>query len=185
MPANLPAAAKAGGTKAGKKAGKKADAGANQQPGKDAGQAAAKRLLPWQQWRAGEGAIDDLCARIEAGESQSEISRSFGIDEKALRYWIATDDTRRARVRAARAASAQTWDERAERLLEESSDPFELSRAKELAHHYRWRASKMSPDYADRVKVGGDEAMAPVRHEVSAEVTVAPSEAYLRMLGGK
>ena len=50
------------------------------------------------------------------------------------------------------------WDERAGDVIQQAADPFELAKAKELAHHYRWRASKIAPrDYGDRIQadVGG------------------------------
>ena len=40
--------------------------------------------------------------------------------------------------------------------IAQASDPFELAKAKELAHHYRWRASKIAPKlYGDKQSVEG------------------------------
>jgi hypothetical protein len=41
-------------------------------------------------------------------------------------------------------------------VFAQASDAFELAKAKELAHHYRWRASKIAPKlYGDRLQVEG------------------------------
>ena len=57
-----------------------------------------------------------------------------------------------ARAREARIHAARIWDEKALSVVEQALDLFELQRAKELAHHYRWRASKTAPkDYGDKV----------------------------------
>jgi len=48
--------------------------------------------------------------------------------------------------------SARFWDEKAARVIEAAPDKFELERARELAHHYRWRAKAIAPrDYGDKV----------------------------------
>jgi len=66
--------------------------------------------------------------------------------------WINGDSERSARVREVRIATARIWDEKAESGIENAGDPFELAKAKELAHHYRWRAAKIAPrDYGERV----------------------------------
>ena len=43
------------------------------------------------------------------------------------------------------------WDEKALAGIEAAKDAFELAKAKEAAHHYRWRASKIAPsEFGDR-----------------------------------
>lgn len=81
------------------------------------------------------------------------IARNIGVSQGSLIAWIAADSERSARTKEARAHTALAWEEKAERGIAEASDPFELSKAKELAHHYRWRASKIAPrDYGDKVE---------------------------------
>ena len=71
---------------------------------------------------------------------------------KTLSQWIASDEEHSARAREARIHAARIWDEKALSVIEQALDPFELQRAKELAHHYRWRASKTAPkEYGDKV----------------------------------
>jgi hypothetical protein len=44
------------------------------------------------------------------------------------------------------------WDEKAETVLVDAADPFELAKARELAQHYRWRAKAVAPrEYGDKV----------------------------------
>jgi hypothetical protein len=72
----------------------------------------------------------------------------------SLLTWIDADPERSARVREARAAMAKVWDEKAEDFILQAGDEFALKRARELAHHYRWRATKIAPrEYGDKVDV--------------------------------
>jgi hypothetical protein len=96
--------------------------------------------------------LDEICARITAGESMTAISAAIGVHISTLIEWTQDDPQRTARMRAARENAARVWDEKAELGLAAATDPFELSRAKELAHHYRWRAKAVAPrEYGDRV----------------------------------
>lgn len=98
--------------------------------------------------------IDWLCDQIESGESQTSIARSIGSSVPAIGRWVAADPERSARVREARISAARTFSEKAEMVIAEASDPFELAKAKELAHHYRWQASKASPrEYGDKLEI--------------------------------
>jgi hypothetical protein len=107
--------------------------------------------------------LDAICERIIGGETLTSIAKSVGCTAGQIVTWVAKDEERLARTREARAHAAKLWDEKAERAIEDASDPFELSRAKELAHHYRWRASKAAPkDYGDKQQIVGD-ASAPLQ----------------------
>lgn len=95
--------------------------------------------------------IDAICERITKGESITAIAGSFGLDQGSLRYWIGSDASRSACAREARAITAGACDDEALQRIDEASDAFELSKAKEAAHHLRWRASKIAPkDYGDK-----------------------------------
>lgn len=103
--------------------------------------------------------IDALCERIIGGESMTAIAESAGSSAPVLVAWIAADAERSARAREARTLSARLWDEKAEAEIRQASDVFELSRAKELAHHYRWRGSKIAPkEYGDKLELAGDKS---------------------------
>ena len=101
--------------------------------------------------KSGIGAI---CEGITSGLSMRKVAEQIGVSPNALWRWLAADLARSARARAARALTAWHWDEEAEKLLSLARDGLELGKARELAHHYRWRASKIAPkEYGDRVNL--------------------------------
>lgn len=106
------------------------------------------------------GGIDAVCDALSGGSTIMALAKLIGLSDGALRVWIAADETRSARARGARAIGAGHWDEKATDLIAEAADPFELSKAKELAFHYRWRASKLAPkDFGEKVQhTGADDA---------------------------
>lgn len=116
---------------------------------------------------------DAAIEKIEGGSSVAQMAEAVGISRSALWRWLNADEGRSARVTRARQLSAAAWDEKAERGIREASDPFELSRAKELAHHYRWRASKIAPkDYGDKTETtltGPDGGPVQVSRKLSSE----------------
>ena len=93
-----------------------------------------------------------LCEAILQPKPQRAIAEDLGVSPGSLVAWIAADPERSARVREARAQTALMWDDKATHVIEEAKDQFELAKAKELAHHYRWRAAKIAPkEYGDKV----------------------------------
>lgn len=96
--------------------------------------------------------VDNLCLMILDGMSLRNIAASIGIAISCLTDWVERDVERCARVREARRASARLWDEKAEQVIAEAPDAFELQKARELAHHYRWRAKAIAPrEYGDKL----------------------------------
>ena len=113
--------------------------------------------------------LDQICQLLADGVQQHAIASHVGVSPGTLSDWLRSNPERSARARAAKSMSAALWDEKAELLISGALDPFELAKAKELAHHYRWRASKIAPkDYGERVEVEG-----AVTHKVES-VTLAP-----------
>ena len=113
--------------------------------------------------------IDAICDMIVEGNSLTHIAKTVGVHVSALVRWVENDPQRSALVREARVRSAKIWDERAEAVIAAAPDKFELERARELAHHYRWRAKAIAPrEYGDKVtqehtgKDGGPIALAAV-----------------------
>jgi hypothetical protein len=101
------------------------------------------------------GTLELLCDKIIAGDMLTEVALEWGVTLSRLRRWIAAEPTRAAAVVAARRISAATYDEKAEKAIKDAKDDLELKRAKELAHHYRWKASKMDPgQYGEKLEVG-------------------------------
>ena len=124
--------------------------------------------------------LDKVCGAIMEGKSLTLIAKEAKSSLTRLLVWIDADAERSARVREARRAMAKVWDEKAEQGITEAADDFELKKAKELAHHYRWRSSKVAPgDYGDRLQHANDpENPMPS----SMTVTLEPGEAYRRLL---
>lgn len=97
--------------------------------------------------------VEAVCEFIYDGESMTSIAKSHGVSIGSLIAWVASDTERSARVKLARVETARIWDEKAERGIEDAADDFELAKAKDLAHHYRWRASKIAPrEYGDKIQ---------------------------------
>lgn len=109
---------------------------------------------------------------LAGGGSQCSIAKQYNIDPGDLSRWISADDKRSARVNSARALGATYWDEQAEDGIAKSEDAFELAKAKELAHHYRWRASKLAPaPYGNKLNLTGT-----VRYESVKRTIIDPAE---------
>lgn len=126
---------------------------------------------PWRKLTADpEAALTTVCELIESGRTITEIAKSVGITQPALSQWLEANPYRSARARDARAKSARLWDEKAETVIAEASDNFQLAKAKELAIHYRWRAKAMAPkEYGDKVQVDADVSVRDLPDHVVAE----------------
>lgn len=114
----------------------------------------AKRVTkpPVAQDKLAAAGIDAVCAALADGDSLTRIARGYEVSPGSLLTWVEADPDRSARVRAMRGSMAKFWDEKAESDIAGATDDFELKKAKELAHHYRWRSSKIAvKDYGDRV----------------------------------
>lgn len=108
---------------------------------------------PIAQNKMAEMGIDAICDKLCEGETLTAIAKEIGVAVSGLVNWIEKDQERSARAREARTMSARLWDEKAEAVLTESKDQFELAKARELASHYRWRAKAIAPrDYGDKVQ---------------------------------
>lgn len=98
--------------------------------------------------------VDALCDDIGEQKSLTFIATEQGVSIGSLLTWIEADSERSARVKEVRRMMARFWDERAETVLFNAEDEFGLKKAKELSHHYRWRAAKIAPqDYGERQQV--------------------------------
>ena len=97
--------------------------------------------------------IETICDMITNGDSLTKIAKEIGIHAATLIRWLEEDPQRSARAKEARIRSAKIWDEAAEAVIKAAPDKFELERARELAHHYRWRAKAIAPrEYGDKVQ---------------------------------
>lgn len=126
--------------------------------------------------------IDQVCDLLSGCKTMTEIAAMAGVSKGSFISWVTDDADRSARVKAARALAATYWEERATQVLEDAPDEFELKKARELAHHYRWRASKIAPrEYGDRV---AQEISGPDGQSVKVDVNMTAEEAYKRLING-
>ena len=130
--------------------------------------------------------LDRICDMIVAGETLTGIAAQVGVHVSSLLTWGEADPQRSARMREARHLAGRIWDEKAEMGILLAADPFELSRAKELAHHYRWRAKAVAPkEYGDKVttehtgKDGGPIALAAIDLKGMSDAELAQMQALL------
>ena len=99
--------------------------------------------------------IDAICLMFEQGKMQNQIARELGINDSILLKWLAADEKRSARARESRGKGAFVWDELAMEELQSiplDATPAQIARAREMAQHYRWRATKLGrADYGEKV----------------------------------
>ena len=123
-----------------------------QLPGAVTGVPLAMKPAPGRAPKTGLLDIDKVCADICETKSMTQIAAENNMDVSTLLEWIEGDPHRVARTREARRRTALLWEERAEAVLAQAGDPFELQKARELAHHYRWRAKVIAPrEYGEKV----------------------------------
>ena len=103
--------------------------------------------------------IDWVCGRLESGMMYKHIADEVGGSDTDLCRWIAADQGRSARVAESRAKGAFAWDTMAQDVLAaipSDATQGDITRARELASHFRWRASKLGRKiYGERVQVDG------------------------------
>ena len=96
--------------------------------------------------------IDAVVQRLECGETLTAIASSLKMPRSTLSLRIEKSGGS-ARVAAARKVAAAAYAEKAETILMGAMEPFELAKAKELAHHYRWTAKCFSPqEFGDKIQ---------------------------------
>ncbi|MES2320194.1 MAG: hypothetical protein V4631_22175 [Pseudomonadota bacterium] len=136
--------------------------------------------------RLDELGVEIICDAIRIPMSMREISDRLNISQGTLIAWISTTPDRSARVRDARIATAQHWDNEATELIAKARTPFQLAKAKELAHHFRWRAAKIAPkDYGDKLAIGGASDLPPVQTVAKLDVSSLSTEALAEIMRAK
>lgn len=97
--------------------------------------------------------IDSICGALQDGESLTSIAKRLKCARNTLSNWLNADDARSARAKEARTVSAAAYAEKAEAAIMAARNPFGLAKARELAHHYRWAASKHAPaEFGDKIQ---------------------------------
>lgn len=95
--------------------------------------------------------IDNVLARIEEGESQAEIARSYKISAGRLSQILSADDEIAKRSARARSISAEAWLDRGlNALIEADGDSAEIARARYIAQECARRAALRNPAYRDK-----------------------------------
>lgn len=100
--------------------------------------------------------IDELCKWISAGSNQKQIAQSLGVSEFAVLRFMCSEENMPKTI-VARSYAAQHWDFEAERVmlsLSRDATTGDIARARELAHHYRWRAKAFNRNlYGDKQEI--------------------------------
>ena len=100
--------------------------------------------------------LDDICRQLRDGVLMIDIAEQYGRSRSKLTEWLGADVERSARAREARSQGAASYDEQAQRYILDATDPLALAKARELAQHLRWRASKLNPkQYGDKLEMSG------------------------------
>ncbi len=117
---------------------------------------------------------DELVRLLEFGWLVSEVATIWRVDRAQLSQWIESDGQRASRARLARKAQAEIWDRIAFAIgLFTASDKVEMTRAKLLMDHCKWRSCMYSPeDYVKRVVVKGTNENRDARELTTAELQV-------------
>lgn len=94
-----------------------------------------------------EYGIEQMCDDIMDAVPLTHIAMRIGVPVSSFYRWVDLTPGAGERLTDARKRTAQAWEERAEEVIADAKDPFQLMKAKELAHHYRWRAACISPKF--------------------------------------
>ena len=120
---------------------------------------------------------------IADGRSYREIARTAEVGLGSLCMWIDAEPERSHACARARETSAQAFEDQAQEYIHDAADQFELSKAKELAIHLRWRAKVNNPRrYGERTTIAGDPD-APLNPRPLAGVSDQELDAALARLG--
>ncbi len=89
--------------------------------------------------------VEFICDALMNGFMLTEIAKNLNVDRSDMMKWIRSNPERNQAVIQSRMDAADAWDDKAEIAILSADNPLDLARARELAQHYRWRASKLDP----------------------------------------
>jgi len=92
--------------------------------------------------------LRNICACPDA-----HLTPGTHCERRVLMRFLTSTEERKAEFERARQLAAIEFDERGDRLLAAAQDELQLKKAAHRAHHYRWRAERISPDYNPTKKV--------------------------------
>jgi len=131
---------------------------------------------------------EELCDLIIQGVSLRAIATGWKVSHVSLLQWIADDDERHAATIVARDAAGALWDQKAIEVLEAlraDSTVAEIARARELASHYRWRASKTAATYSDKSKLSIDATVTTKAKPMNDAEMLAEISALTQAMDGR
>jgi hypothetical protein len=119
--------------------------------------------------------IDEICRIISDGATHKQTAKKCGVGSDTLHAWLVADPARIHRARETRRLLAQEYARAAldaiNALLPDAT-PAEITKARELANHYRWLAKVTDPgDYGDRQHVEIDDITKRDEHELRSQLS--------------
>lgn len=127
--------------------------------------------IPVSQNKLDAAGIDAILELIVEGWTYRQIAAKYEVGVARLCAWFAADTERSHACMRAREASAQAHEEAAEEEIVNAQDQFELSKAKELAIHRRWRAKMVNPRmYGERQQIDVNDITPKSQEEVDADL---------------
>ena len=98
--------------------------------------------------------IDIIVEKIVAGQTLTSIAKELNVSVNTMLEYIDNDPSRSARVDSARRKAAKIYVDIGEQEVRSARTSFEFWKAKEIAHHLRWKAAKIAPkEFGDKVEV--------------------------------
>lgn len=101
-----------------------------------------------------DGRLDEILDLFADGETFRGVARIAGVSTRTLNKYLTQKD-HVEQYHAVLQESSDSYASMAEEALRNSpADKIEIQRARELAHHYRWMASKRNPKrYGDKLDI--------------------------------
>lgn len=156
----------------------------------------AERYARWVAWRSKPTAMEELADYIGSGGVEAHLKgwcRTQDFPYMTVLAWIDADAKRASLYERARQARADNIADEAvdvalkkpERTMQGSVDGGSVADKRVLIDTLKWAAAKLHPKrYSDKLAVGGADDLAPMQHQVKGELTISPSDAYKKLIGG-
>jgi hypothetical protein len=129
-----------------------------------------------------EEVASTICHAMEAGKPIWAACDEAGIAFQTYFDWQRKNQEFSERTARARAKGADAYVDEAERILA-AADNKSIQVARELAHHLRWKASKLAPRFSDRAQLeltganGGPIEVSDARAKLLAKLGIADDSA--------
>lgn len=99
--------------------------------------------------------IEAVCDMLRDGANFQRVGKRAGVSKKTVWRWVHESAVREKDVKRALEEAAEAFDQEAEHVLRTMKD---VSRARELANHLRWRARARNPRvYSEKHQIGLDD----------------------------